>query len=488
MPRRRWRAGSWSGRRCRRTAPCAAAGRRPRRWRSDRGRRVTSERLPKSASASSKSSTPFTRSASEKIAVEVLLGLADVLVDDGRQVDRRTGRGRGRAATTSADIVLPVPESPANSAGDAAALGRAACRAPTRRGRAHDGARGLRAHAAGHLFAGQDQVVEADDGRDRAGRSARGRRRSARVRRHAGRRAVIGPPRSAACCRAESAARAICVGASRNCVVSAATSMPSASPVLEARTPPGDPLVGRGEPDLHQHGDGARVCRVPRARPVQHGRPAELGERAHCRSAARDEHVQRSDDETRATQAGLAARHSSRARRGRHREPPGAGRAPRRAPRARPAPRPRALRPSRRAARAGRRAASPGGARVRARRDHRRQRGPTPRAPAAAAHPGDRRRAGTSSRGRERADRASGTAARPPRSRAARRRSAERPAGGANGPVRREGARRPARARGRCSPCAGSRRRAGSRRAPRDAHRDRARARRATGRDRPARG
>ena len=47
---------------------------------------------------------------------EVLLGLADVLRDDRREVDRGRGPGRARAASASAAIVLPVPGGPANSA------------------------------------------------------------------------------------------------------------------------------------------------------------------------------------------------------------------------------------------------------------------------------------------------------------------------------------------------------------------------------------
>ena len=49
-------------------------------------------------------------------AVEVLLGLADVLVDDGREVDRVEVEPELAARRTSAASVLPVPDSPAKSA------------------------------------------------------------------------------------------------------------------------------------------------------------------------------------------------------------------------------------------------------------------------------------------------------------------------------------------------------------------------------------
>ena len=56
-------AGWWRARHARRSARAAAAGRPSRGWRSGRGRRETSVRLPNSASASSKNSTARVRSA-----------------------------------------------------------------------------------------------------------------------------------------------------------------------------------------------------------------------------------------------------------------------------------------------------------------------------------------------------------------------------------------------------------------------------------------
>ena len=76
--------------------PSAAAGRRPRCSRSGRASPTTSERLPNSASASSKNRIALEPSAAAKIRVEVLLGLADVLRDDRGQVDAEQLAGRAR--------------------------------------------------------------------------------------------------------------------------------------------------------------------------------------------------------------------------------------------------------------------------------------------------------------------------------------------------------------------------------------------------------
>ena len=77
-------------------SPAAAAGRRPRCWRSGRARRCTSERLPNSASASSKNSTRSPAAGRVEDALEVLLGLADVLADHARTGRPCTGRGPAR--------------------------------------------------------------------------------------------------------------------------------------------------------------------------------------------------------------------------------------------------------------------------------------------------------------------------------------------------------------------------------------------------------
>ena len=74
-------------RRGRRRPRAAAGGTTPRCWRSGRGRRVTSERLPNRASASSKKSTTLPALGGVEDLVEVLLRLADVLADHRRQVE-----------------------------------------------------------------------------------------------------------------------------------------------------------------------------------------------------------------------------------------------------------------------------------------------------------------------------------------------------------------------------------------------------------------
>ena len=109
-------AGSSRGSRRRRTAPSAAAGRRSRCWRSGRGRRAP-------PSACRRARRPRRRTAPRSASLgrvedplEVLLGLADVLADDRGQVDLVEVEPELGRRSTSAAIVLPVPEGPANSA------------------------------------------------------------------------------------------------------------------------------------------------------------------------------------------------------------------------------------------------------------------------------------------------------------------------------------------------------------------------------------
>ena len=124
---------------------------------------------------------------------------------------------------------LPRARVAGEQPGDAAALRRAAAEAPlVEHPLAVAGAGGELAQP-GDLLAAAAPDRRSRPPARRAGRSARARTRSAPAHRRGGRSGVTGPPRSAACCCAESAARAICSGPSRNWVVSAAASRPSAA-------------------------------------------------------------------------------------------------------------------------------------------------------------------------------------------------------------------------------------------------------------------
>ena len=118
-----------------------------RRWRSGRGRRGPRERLPNSASASSNSSTPLTPVGLGEDPLEVLLGLADVLVDDRRQVDdvevepEVAGDHLGRHRLAGAGVA-------GEQRGDAAARGRRPAASATRRAPARGAGPGRRARAA----------------------------------------------------------------------------------------------------------------------------------------------------------------------------------------------------------------------------------------------------------------------------------------------------------------------------------------------------
>ena len=200
----------------RRTSPCAAAGRRPRCWRTGRARRCTSERLPKRASASSKSSTPLTRSASAKMRSRffsvspMYLSTTVDEVDDVEVEAEVAGDDLGGHRLAGAGVA-------GEERGDARGRGRRRAHAATRRAPARGGGRdAASSRSCGSVPVGQHEVVPADARARCAGPGARGRRRSAGGRR-ARRSSTVtgGRPSSAASVRRAAAARADCGAAGR---------------------------------------------------------------------------------------------------------------------------------------------------------------------------------------------------------------------------------------------------------------------------------
>jgi hypothetical protein len=94
---------------------CAAAGRRPPGWRSGRGRPWVLAALAEQGVGLVEEQDPAALLGAVEHAGEVLLGLADVLRDDEREVDA-VDVAAGELAEQAALMVLPVPGGPWNRA------------------------------------------------------------------------------------------------------------------------------------------------------------------------------------------------------------------------------------------------------------------------------------------------------------------------------------------------------------------------------------
>ena len=159
-----------AGSRCRRTAPSAAAGTRPRRSRSGRARRETSERLPNSASASSKKQDAVHPVGLGEDASRFFSVSPMYLSTTRREVDRVqvepeiAGHDLGRhrlAGARSRRRTAPVMPRPFEPSG---------CRGPTRRAPVSRWRRaGGELAERRDLLAGQHQIGEVDVRRDAAG-------------------------------------------------------------------------------------------------------------------------------------------------------------------------------------------------------------------------------------------------------------------------------------------------------------------------------
>ena len=252
-------------------------------------------------------------------AVEVLLGLADVLVDDGRQVDdvqveaevaREHLRGHRLAGARIAR----------EERGDARGAGCCRRPSPTPRSPCRGGGRGRSARGSAPRLRRAGRGRPSSRPARCAARAAPGRPRSGRARRWRCRRRSSGAPPATVTRRAASAARTIWSGASRNASVTTAGSKPiGRSPLSEpshsswrwaivgtgarAGGPPRAPRSGShgrlpirttgarhsanasdgGRAALRQRLDRARRrCPLPAARPP--GRP-QPRRRGGCRSA-----------------------------------------------------------------------------------------------------------------------------------------------------------------------------------------------------------
>ena len=128
----------------------------------------TSERLPKIASASSNSRTAVDPARLGEDALEVLLGLPDVLVDHRGEVDgveleaEFAGEDLGRHGLAGAGLAGEQP-------GDAPAAAAAGPHAPLARARGPDAGRGRRARRPGCAWWRAGRVVPPDGGFDPAG-------------------------------------------------------------------------------------------------------------------------------------------------------------------------------------------------------------------------------------------------------------------------------------------------------------------------------
>ena len=237
--------------------------------------------------------------------VEVLLGLADVLVDDRREVDHVeveaevAGDDLGRHRLAGAGVA-------GEQRGEPAALRRAAAQ-PHRRGRRRGGGRAATSSRSWPAtLVGQDEVVPADRAARCAGPAARGRRRSARARRPQVRRRDARPS-AAACWRAARRARTTCSGRAgrrRRSVGRARSSRPPVSPSADAhsaraargreRARPAASGTSRDQPDPSPRLPTGSPGTPPRRSAATTGRSA-LGER-----------VDRAGDQRRAAEPGLA--------------------------------------------------------------------------------------------------------------------------------------------------------------------------------------
>ena len=222
--------------------------------------------------------------------VEVLLGLADVLVDDRGEVDDVEVEAELAGDDLGATSSCPCPESPANSAVIAgAARGAAGRMSPLVEHDARGGAPARPARAAATPTSRrQDEVGPADARLDAAGEALQA---GGVLRPRAGRQVVDGRPvrgRHEATCAAASAARADLlgrrVGTGRRRRVGSKSS---------ASSPSAAPRAGRGRRarDAGALGTSARLvarpCRVPGRLPNRTSRPGIVGERADGRTSAR---------------------------------------------------------------------------------------------------------------------------------------------------------------------------------------------------------
>ena len=141
---------------------------------------LTSERLPNSASASSKNSTRSPARGGLEDPLQVLLGLADVLAHHRGRGRPCRGRGRGRRRPPRRPGSCRCPDGPANSADHAG--GRRAGN-PSARGRRLGPVPGGQLAQLAGLVGGQDEVVPAAAAAGSARPARRGARRPAAGRR-----------------------------------------------------------------------------------------------------------------------------------------------------------------------------------------------------------------------------------------------------------------------------------------------------------------